>query len=310
VTGRVRFVKVDATDLKAVAQARVLIRLLYKTGRRIPAFQVRKNVRFTELETLFAYYWRGVQLPDDDAGRDCLFVAACHLWHLGKRCGPNAAIKGWIVNWAPWCNEDEFAALISRVAADPRRWTADSMAIELGLPIAIRDALGLTTIGAIDLDKEGRKNRRRDRNRQKQAARRRKANIGPRDAYLENHSKRRTEPWQAFGISRSTYYRRRRETGVETTPWTAKDGETLVSTDLSQSQESRPCYPWTALGISRSTYYRRRARARQTQAPLPVLFHRGALNGETTGTTASLWLGRQLSTFEETADTRERDIPL
>jgi hypothetical protein len=99
-----RLVKVDSADPEQVARALSIIRLLYRVNRRT---SVRKNVRFRELETVFAYCWRGTQLPDDDAGRDCLFIAACHLWHLGKKCGAEMAITEWAKLWAPWCGSDE-----------------------------------------------------------------------------------------------------------------------------------------------------------------------------------------------------------
>lgn len=202
--GAVRFMKVDASDPKAVARARALMRLRYESSRRTPLFQVRKNVRFSELETVFAYYRRGTQLPDDDAGRDCLWIAACHLWHLGKSSGPIVAIRAWATHGVPWCAEDELAELIDRFETDPRKWKAEPIAIELGVTIKIRDALGLTAIGAIDLDKEGREQRRKDRKRQQQSEQRRKDGVDTRDEYLAKNSKSRTKPWDALGISRCT----------------------------------------------------------------------------------------------------------
>src|SRR5688500_2995109 len=88
---RERLVKIDSADPKQVAHARSILRLLY----RVNQTPVRRNVRFRELETVFAYCWRGTQLPDDDAGRDCLFIAACHLWHLGRKHGADTAIREW-----------------------------------------------------------------------------------------------------------------------------------------------------------------------------------------------------------------------
>jgi hypothetical protein len=203
-----RFVKVDKSNPKAIAQARALVRLLYKTNHRIPLIQIRRNVRLRELETVFTYYWRGTQLPEDDAGRDCLWIAACHHWHSSSRYGPIVAIKTWAAHWAPWCGEEELTALINRVEADPRKWKADQMAIELNLTINLRDALGLTTIGAIDLDAAGRSQRRKDQKRQKQAETRRNAGMATRAEYLASNPKSRTKPWRTMGISRATYYRR------------------------------------------------------------------------------------------------------
>jgi hypothetical protein len=279
IDGAIRFVKLDSFDPKAVNRAHALIRLLYESSRRTPLFQVRRNVRFRELETVFAHYWRGTQLPDDDAGRDCLWIAGCHLWHLSKKCGPIAAIRAWAAHWAPWCGEDELAALITCVEADPRKWKADPMAVELGLPIKTRDALGLTTIGSIDLDQEGRKQRRKDRKRQERAEHRRKNGVATRPEYLAKNSKSRTKLWVALGISRATYYRQQREIETETGPCTANSRDILVSTDLSHG-ESHKSQPWTEFGISRATYYRRRARAPQARGRLSVMIRPDVLEGE------------------------------
>jgi len=84
---RVRLMKVDNADHQAVARARAMIRLLYKGNRRT----VRRNVRFRELEIVFAHAWRGTGLPDDDAVRDCLYIAACHLCRQAWRAAAAGA---------------------------------------------------------------------------------------------------------------------------------------------------------------------------------------------------------------------------
>jgi hypothetical protein len=60
-----RFVHIDSADREAVERARSIIRLSYKVDQRTP---LRRNVRFRELETVFACC--GTELPDDDAGED------------------------------------------------------------------------------------------------------------------------------------------------------------------------------------------------------------------------------------------------
>jgi hypothetical protein len=226
-----RLVKIDPTDLEAVAWAKARIAQIYKDAR--PDAQlgrIQSNVRFCELETVFAHYFRGIHLPDDDAGRDCLYIAACHLWHLGRRCGVDAAIRAWAAIWAPWCSPEELAALIDRVEVNPRKWNADEMAQELGITFAVRQALGLTTIGSIDVDKAGRVKRRADLKRGSEAERRRKNGAVSRAEYLAAHSESREEPWKLLGISRATYKRRQKR---ETSPCTAKRVPILVYTDLS-----------------------------------------------------------------------------
>ena len=234
-----RLVKVDASNPKAVAQTRALIRLLYRVrenSRKSPLHQVRSNVRFHELETVLAHCWRGLALPDDDAGRDHLHIAACHIWHLGKKCGPIVAITAWAAQWAPWCSPDELAALIDRVEADPRKWSADELAHELGLhvvPFAVRQALGLTTIGSIDVDKAARKRRRAANQKENSTAWRRRKGAVPRSVY-EASSLSKTKPWEEMGICRRTYERRlkARETQGVASPNTPKERNQLLYTDL------------------------------------------------------------------------------
>lgn len=267
-----RSAKVDATDPKAVARARALIRRLYNwhsNQRRTPLRQTRKNVRFRELETVFAYCWGALELPDDDAGRIDLHIAACHLWHLGKDY-PVPAIEAWASLWAPWCGRDELSALIRRVEVNPRKWKADELAHALGvfLTFAVREALKLTTIGSVDVDKVGRKQRRAERSKARSTDRRRKGGAVARAEY-EANSESRTKPWEAEGISKRTYYRRKaRETQVGTSPDAAIRGDMLVSSHLCHV-ESHRSQPWLALGISRSTYYRRRSGAGLEAAPQP-----------------------------------------
>ncbi len=234
----IRFVKVDASDPKAVARTLAIIKLLYEVhkNRSSPLDLIRRNVRFHDLEKVFAHCWRGAELPDDDAGRDHLYIAATHIWHLGKKCGPIVTLKTWAAQWAPWCGPEELAALIDRVDADPRKWSADELARELGLhvlPFAVRQALGLTTIGSIDVDKSGREQRRAANSKTRSETRRREGGAVPRSEWLLANNASLTKPWVALSISKATYYRRLRQAGGETGPNAPIEGVGLVCSDLS-----------------------------------------------------------------------------
>ncbi|PDT75085.1 hypothetical protein [Bradyrhizobium sp. C9] len=220
-----RLVKVDRTDTRAVAQTRALIRLLYNAhgnSRKTPLYQTRKNIRFADLELLYAHQFRGTELPEDSAGWDCILIAACHLWYLGKKCGADAAIREWIEQWAPWLSPYDIETVIMEVTANPRKWTADELGQEMRLAFETRQALGITTIGAFDLDKAGRELRRKRCKKQAEAERRRKRGAQPRAEYLATHSESRTKPWLALGVSRRTYQRRKANAKVGTGPCTAK----------------------------------------------------------------------------------------
>lgn len=201
---RSRFVKIDGSDPAAVKQARRFIKLLYRVGSAASRQWVKRNVRFRELELALAYLCRG-PLPDDDFGQDLLYVLACHIWHAGKKCGADAAIAAGVANWAPWCGPEELEQLIERVAGDPRKWDADQLAAELGLTIAVRDALGLTTIGAVDLDKAGRESRRAEKSNDRRTKNRRKDGVVPRAQWLAQNCK--GQPWVPLGMTKSKYYR-------------------------------------------------------------------------------------------------------
>jgi hypothetical protein len=174
--------------------------------------------RLTELANLYRHRC-GITLPDDDAGLEYLEIAINHLGNLPR---PQHAINCWIEIWTPWLTVGDKAKIVTPILMNPRVWSADEMAHELGLKMEERTMLGITTIGAIDMNKAARTKLRK----QRAAARKQKlrANSGakPRQIY-ESESISRAKPWLDQGISRATWYRRNRETGLvaETSPATA-----------------------------------------------------------------------------------------
>ena len=86
------------------------------------------------------------------------------------------------------------------------------------LSYAERLLLKITTIGSFDADKVTRTklaaDRRRERNRLRAADKRRAEGAIPRVVY-EANSLSRTKPWEADGISRSTYDRRRKKAAAQ-----------------------------------------------------------------------------------------------
>jgi hypothetical protein len=100
------------------------------------------------------------------------------------------------------------AAIISAVRGIPEPLTADQAAKMLGVTYEQRQRLGLTTIGAIDVNKEQRKERRKRRDREAKERKRRERGAKPRAEY-EAKSLCKAKPWLAEGISRKTWYKRR-----------------------------------------------------------------------------------------------------
>lgn len=231
---RSRFVKIDKSDAIAVKQALRIIKMLYKVGRTTSRRWVRGNVRFSDLELALAHICKG-PLPDDDFGRLLLYVLACHVWHnRRRRCSADEAVAASAAHWAPWCGAEELSLLIENVAEYPRKWDADELAVELGITIAVRDALGLTTIGGVDLDQAGRAKRRAKKSNDRRTKNRRAEGVVPRDQWLAEHSKTRSRPWVPLGMSKAKYYRLglhqvERETGAPA----ANNGDQLLRADQS-----------------------------------------------------------------------------
>jgi hypothetical protein len=106
--------------------------------------------------------------------------------------------------------EAEAEAIIEEARTTHRHMTADRLARWLGLTYEVRELVGITTIGSIDVSKSEREKLRRERKRAAKERRRRDQGAKPRAEYLAQ-SLSRTRPWQAMGISRSTWERRRRQ---------------------------------------------------------------------------------------------------
>lgn len=163
-------------------------------------------LRIRDLRALFQARY-GSRFPDDDAGRDDLRLMAHHLAALSGN--PHRRIATFVSEWAPWLSVAELDDLQLDIIK-PKRWRADPLAWRLHLTAADRSALKITTIGAIDAGKAARLKRRRERARQRKEQQRRAQGAKPRAEYLANV--KRDKPWQALGISRATYFRRRRAT--------------------------------------------------------------------------------------------------
>ena len=106
----------------------------------------------------------------------------------------------------------EAVATIDYAKESPRPRTADSVARQLGLTYRVREELGITTIGSIDIGKRARKVLRQRKARLREEARRRRRGAKP-----QSESLSQTQPWKALGISRRTWYRRQNKKALGTT---------------------------------------------------------------------------------------------
>ncbi|WP_074129640.1 hypothetical protein [Bradyrhizobium sp. NAS96.2] len=172
-----------------------------------PKPTAKQNVRMRDLEAFLEHRYRGRRLPDDDSGREDLRIAAHHCYYYGD---PDRKIRAWVCQWAPWLSESERAELIERVCKRPLKWKADTLGRKLRATRKEIEMLGITTFGAFDDSTRKRAKRREKRKADRRRARRHAAGATPQVASTE-----RAEPWKAAGISRRTWYRRRK---AETAP--------------------------------------------------------------------------------------------
>ena len=88
------------------------------------------KIRLRELELLLSVRY-GAVLPDDDAGRGDFKIVAHHIAHLG----PDAErhIIAWARLWCPWIEQEEARAVAKQVIANPKLFSADTLAGRLGL---------------------------------------------------------------------------------------------------------------------------------------------------------------------------------
>jgi hypothetical protein len=165
------------------------------------------TLRMRDLARIFRHRY-GVHLPNDDAGRDDAIVAVNHLAHLPS---PFPRIMLWLGLWTPWLTEGEQQHMAAQAIVDRLFWTADELAWRLGVTSQERRELGVTTIGAIDENRAQRLERRQTSARERMAEIRRAEGVKSRADYLRQFGTKK--PWEAEGISRRTWFRRRNGTG-------------------------------------------------------------------------------------------------
>ena len=169
-----------------------------------PAWETVRQLRYGALVKLFRHRW-GYVLPQDDAGRDDLWLLVTNVSLAAVE--PQKKMRHAIAVWAPWIEPEEAAAYVELVwGLDiyERIPTAQELGRRLRLTNAERLLLKLWPFKPIDAtDAELAEQRRARRNE------RRRAKRGRTRAEYEAASLTKQRPWQAEGISRGTWYRRR-----------------------------------------------------------------------------------------------------
>jgi hypothetical protein len=218
-------------------------------GAREPFDTRMARLRSRDLETLFAFRWGNV-LPDDDAGIGDAIILAHHVRNLRGDLRRN--ILASLMRWAPWLTPERANDIATEAIERPRRWRAPTLGWRMQLTEADRAMLGITTIRAINCTDEQQAENRRAKSRQRTEAGRRAEGAVPRAAYLAANSLSRQKPWEAEGICRRTWERRRKanETNVAGArvaspyaPYLASSAGPELATpaapDLSQAAEIR-----------------------------------------------------------------------
>src|SRR5262249_38299984 len=108
--------------------------------------------------------------------------------------------------WAPWMSPQEAAALAAKVIASPRKFRAGTLGWQLRLTDDERTHLKITTIRPFDVTPAELADRRNQRSRERSVAYRRRQ----RASASRPEPACRTRPWEALGMSRRTWYRRRK----------------------------------------------------------------------------------------------------
>jgi hypothetical protein len=125
------------------------------------------------MERLYEHRY-GDALPDDDAGRGDIYLAAHHIAGLGGEFERH--IERWCGLWAPWFTVAELRALLETLSQHgPERFKAGRLGQLLGLTGLERDELKITTIRACD--RTGGEQRERRRAKKAECERKRRQKI-------------------------------------------------------------------------------------------------------------------------------------
>ena len=125
-------------------------------------------------------------------------------WHNCKATDPIWSLMEAAKRMGGKITEAEASVITEEASITPKHRKADDLACWLGVTYADRQALGLTTIGSVDVKKRARKVLRRRKDHLYQECRRRARGARP-----QSESLSRTKPWEALNMSRRTWERHR-----------------------------------------------------------------------------------------------------
>lgn len=131
-------------------------------------------IRLAELQRwLSDQIGQGVEL---EASQRSEGIARIFVHHFVVLADGTRKAAEWLATYCPWIETQDREHMITEANYCPIKWTADKLAWKIRLTDAKRTELKITTIGAIDCNKDQRKARdrakRAERERQRRAAKR------------------------------------------------------------------------------------------------------------------------------------------
>jgi len=215
---------------------------------RSPFSRARKRLR--ELERLISGR-HGCMPETDDA--DVYLEPVVNCFHvIAASRDRSVSVDGimklfwfWCEEKAPHVDRGQAMAMVRREHEGPPELIADDIVGKaLRLSYVERLTRNITAVGSHDADKAMRtklaKDRRRERDRKRAAAKRRAKGAEPRAVY-EANSLSQTKPWEQEGISRSTWERRRKKTDASASPHQTDQVDASPSPPRSSYKGRRTC---------------------------------------------------------------------
>jgi hypothetical protein len=172
-------------------------------------WEVLRRLRYGDVLKLIRFRY-GVNPPDDDAARpdvmELLFLASM------APAGWEEKVRNAIDLYAPWMPTDEVESLIQHLSVTPhyqKLRTAEQLGRILHLKNEDRERLKLWRIKPFDMTEEELAEQSKARERSRRSAKRRLTGIPTREARQAQFESSQ-KPWEALGIHRRTWERRRR----------------------------------------------------------------------------------------------------
>lgn len=154
-------------ELIAARKYEIAKRYARRTGKVTKRGRSMAAIRLAELTRwLDDAYGAGVELAPSEQSVGLVRIFAHHMAALPdmpRRVGT------WLDRFAPWLDIASRERLIAECASCPLKWSADKLAWKIRLTDADRSRLKIRTIGAVDVSREQRAERRKAEHRARQA---------------------------------------------------------------------------------------------------------------------------------------------